>query len=49
MTCHLSGGESTLGRSLILDLGSKAGMNFRQVDHRTVEELIIQNKKYVLK
>jgi hypothetical protein len=42
MTCHLSGGESTLGRSLILDLGSKAGMNFRQVDHRTVEELIIQ-------
>ena len=49
MTCHLSTGQPNLGRSLILDLDSRAGMNYRQVDHRTLEELTLHNKKYVLK
>ena len=49
MTCHLSTGQPNLGRSLILNLDSPAGMNYRQVDHRTVQELILHNKKYIVK
>ena len=50
MTCCLTGSENNkLGRSNVLDLNVKYGMNFRQVDHRTLEEITIKNVKYTLK
>lgn len=50
MTCCLTGSENNkLGRSNVLDLKVKHGMNFRQVDHRTLEEIIIKDVRYTLK
>ena len=49
MVCALTGSDSKLGRSSIIDLNHPAGANFRLVDHRTLEELIINNTKYLLK
>ena len=41
--------ENNLGRSLVIDLGSKSPNKFRQVDHRSIDYIIFQNVKYVLK
>ena len=41
--------EEKLGRSTIIELSADYGKGWRQVDHRTVEELIIKNTKYTLK
>jgi len=49
MVCHLVNSEGTLGRSTVIDLSSKHENKFRQVDHRTINYLIINNTKYVLK
>ena len=38
-----------LGRSTVIDLSAKTDNKFRQVDHRTIEWLIVKNVKYVLK
>ena len=40
--------ENNLGRSLVIDLNAK-GSPFRQVDHRSIDSIIFQNVKYVLK
>jgi len=49
MICHLIKAESGLGRSTVIDLSSKHENKFRQVDHRTIEHIILKNVKYVLK
>ena len=49
LTCFLTKTEASLGRSLVIDLNQPYGKGFRQIDHRTVEELIIKNVKYTLK
>lgn len=38
-----------LGRSTVIDLNVETENKFRQVDHRTIDWLIIKNVKYVLK
>jgi len=50
MVCRLTSENSKLGRSSIVDLNKPVdGWNLRQVDHRTLRELIINNTKYLLK
>ena len=49
MTCHLVKSETTLGRSTVIDLLTSQANKFRQVDHRTINNIIIHNIKYVLK
>lgn len=49
MTCYFSKTENQLGRSLVMDLNGPNGKNFRQIDHRTVNSLILKNVKYALK
>ena len=46
LMCHLTKAEGTLGRSLVIDLPSGG---FRQVDHRNIKSIIIDNVKYNLK
>ena len=49
MTCFLASADNHLGRSSIIDLNSPHGRNFRQVDHRTINWLILKNVKYIVK
>ena len=49
MTCFKTKSEDDLGRSLVIDLAQEWGKGFRQIDHRTVEELIIYGVKYTVK
>ena len=49
MTCFLTSTDGKLGRSSVMDLKAPWGMNFRQIDQRTVESLILKNVKYVVK
>lgn len=49
MTCHLVKVENNLGRSTVIDLTAKTENKFRQVDHRTIEHIIYNNTKYLLK
>lgn len=49
MTCCLGSSDGFLGRSTVLDLNAPPGMNFRQVDHRTIQWLVLKNVKYTVK
>jgi len=49
MVCHLVETQNMLGRSTVIDLNAKTENKFKQVDHRTIDWLIIKNVKYVLK
>ncbi len=41
--------ENKLGRSLVIDLDATTPSKFRQIDHRTIEYIIVNNTKYFLK
>lgn len=41
--------ENILGRVMVEDLDLSTSMNYRQVDLRTIKNLVIQGIKYVLK
>lgn len=49
ITGHLYKSETIMGRSAIIDLNVNKQPAYRQVDHRTLKELITDNKRYVLK
>ena len=49
MVCHMVEVENNLGRSLVIDLNATSPSKFRQVDHRSIDFIIHENKKYVLK
>ena len=40
ITGYLTGNESTLGRSIVVDLNAPATNNIRQVDHRTINWIV---------
>jgi len=49
MRCHMIEVQNNLGRSLVIDLNTASENKFRQVDHRSIDFIIYQNVKYVLK
>lgn len=49
LTCFTASSENKLGRSTVIDLNKPWGMNFKLVDHRTVDSVILKNTKYVVK
>ena len=49
MTCYIIKSENGLGRSTVIDLKAPHKYNFRQIDHRTVNSLILKNVKYTVK
>jgi hypothetical protein len=48
MVAHLVKSEQHMGRSLVIDLEAPEGNRFRQVDHRTIQSIILKNIKYNL-
>ena len=46
LVCRLTKCEGKLGRSLVIDL---AEGGFKQIDHRTIQWIVIDNVKYILK
>ena len=49
MVCCLVKADSRLGRSTVIDLTSTNENKFRQIDHRTIEHIIVNNAKHELK
>ena len=48
MVCHLVNTEANLGRSTVIDLSAATANKFRQVDHRTIDHIILKNVRYIL-
>ena len=48
MTCYMKSHKEDLGRLQVIDLNAEGEHKDRQVDLRTVTELIINNKKYIV-
>ena len=46
LVCRLSKAEGKLGRSLVIDIPTQG---YRQIDHRTIKWIILDNVKYIVK
>jgi hypothetical protein len=46
MPCFLLRQEGKLGRSSVIDLSAPYKFNFRQIDHRTVNSVVLHNTCY---
>lgn len=46
---YLTKSEKKMGRSLVIDLNSGYKSNFRLVDHRTIQSIVVGNVRYVRK
>ena len=49
MICKMIDLQTILGRSLVIDLSAATDSKFRQVDHRTIESIVLRNVLYTLK
>jgi len=49
LTGYRLNSENLLGRSNVIDLAVTTGHNQRQIDHRTINWIILKNTKYVVK
>ena len=49
ITGHLLKSETLMGRSAVINLNAERQPAYRQIDHRTIKELITGNKRYILK
>ena len=49
MICKMIELQTILGRSLVIDFSAKSDSKFRQIDHRTIESIILRNVLYTLK
>ena len=45
---HVIESDNNLGRSVVVDVTQPSSNNIRQVDHRTIEYIILKNVKYSL-
>ena len=49
MVCRLIQTEQSLGRSTVIDFSAASENKFRQVDHRTIDNIVYKNIRYILK
>ena len=49
MICRMIELQTILGRSTVLDLSADTENKFRQIDHRTIESIVLRNVLYTLK
>lgn len=49
MICKMIDLQTILGRSLVIDFSAASDSKFRQVDHRTIESIVLRNVLYTLK
>ena len=49
MICKMIDLQTILGRSLVIDLSANTDSKFRQIDHRTIESIVLRNVLYTLK
>ena len=49
MTCYLTNSVGHLGRASAIDLNAHPKTAFRQIDFRTVQSVVLKNKKYIVK
>lgn len=49
MVCKLIDLEPSLGRSTVIDFSASTVNKFRQIDHRTINNIVFKNVRYILK
>jgi hypothetical protein len=49
MVCRLVDLDFSLGRSTVIDFSASTENKFRQIDHRTIDNIVLKNVRYILK